>query len=71
MLLLDREGQVTAYEASMVESGSGNISGRVTVPNPKLWWPYLMDPEPGYLYTVKVRSIQLTLCVNDTHSGCE
>ena len=22
--------------------------------NPNLWWPYLMDPEPGYLYTLEV-----------------
>lgn len=23
-------------------------------PNLKLWWPHLMDPNPGYLYTMEV-----------------
>ena len=26
-------------------------SGTVTIPNATLWWPFLMDENPGYLYT--------------------
>jgi beta-glucuronidase len=28
--------------------------GNLRVPQAKLWWPYLMDPEPAYLYTLEV-----------------
>lgn len=38
--------QVTAYNecAGLLEIGNANF-----------WWPYLMHPEPGYLYTMKVK----------------
>ncbi|CAG2120217.1 unnamed protein product, partial [Medioppia subpectinata] len=29
-------------------------SGSITIPNAKLWWPYTTDPNPGYLYTLRV-----------------
>ncbi|CAG2119496.1 unnamed protein product, partial [Medioppia subpectinata] len=28
--------------------------GSITIPNAKLWWPYTTDPNPGYLYTLRV-----------------
>ncbi|XP_052132709.1 beta-glucuronidase, partial [Frankliniella occidentalis] len=31
------------------------LKGRIEVPDARLWWPYLMDPDPGYLYTLQVR----------------
>lgn len=34
-----------------------NFSGEVTVKNANLWWPYLMHPEPGYLYTAEIHLI--------------
>lgn len=34
---------------------SDGCSGTLAVAAPKLWWPYLMDPEPGYLYTLQVK----------------
>ncbi|BES95793.1 beta-glucuronidase [Nesidiocoris tenuis] len=34
--------------------GSGFI-GKIEIDDAHLWWPYLMDPAPGYLYTLEVR----------------
>lgn len=33
----------------------GNLSGEAIIRNVKKWWPYLMDPEPAYLYQIEVR----------------
>ena len=30
------------------------LKGRIEVPDARLWWPYLMDPDPGYMYTFQV-----------------
>ena len=46
--LLDRDG---SYVIRDVEEYKENLK----VPQAKLWWPYLMDPEPAYLYTLEVR----------------
>jgi len=47
--LLDRDGN---YVIRDVEKYQENLK----VPQAKLWWPYLMDPEPAYLYTLEVRT---------------
>ncbi|XP_046998789.1 beta-glucuronidase-like isoform X1 [Schistocerca americana] len=47
--LLDAEGQVVA--------NSTGFSGELTVTNANAWWPYLMNPVPGYLYTLVVHVI--------------
>ena len=26
----------------------------IKISEPKLWWPYLMHEDPGYLYTMKI-----------------
>ncbi|CAG9770247.1 unnamed protein product [Ceutorhynchus assimilis] len=44
--ILDKNGHLVAV-------GSGK-SGTLEVENAKLWWPYLMRPDPGYLYTFEV-----------------
>ena len=44
--VLDKKG-------NKVASGNG-LSGSITVPNATLWWPYTMDDNPGYLYTLRV-----------------
>ncbi|CAL4070156.1 unnamed protein product, partial [Meganyctiphanes norvegica] len=44
--LVDLQGQ-------HVTSAMGCI-GSIKVVNASLWWPYLMDPNPGYQYTLKV-----------------
>jgi hypothetical protein len=36
------------------DAGSGRLQGELEVPVARLWWPYLMDPEPGYMYTLQV-----------------
>jgi beta-glucuronidase len=51
--VVDKEGE-RAYASAVVENGSGNVTGSIEIQNPKLWWPYLMSPQPGYLYTVEV-----------------
>lgn len=33
------------------------LKGEIVIKNAKLWWPYLMHPEPGYLYTLEVRLV--------------
>lgn len=38
------------------EQSASNCQGILSVENPKLWWPYLMDPEPGYLYSFEVKN---------------
>lgn len=51
--------QVTAYNecAGLLEIGNANF-----------WWPYLMHPEPGYLYTMKASLIGPLGEVIDTYS---
>lgn len=55
------ELDVIAYDKEDVESGRDSakvdLKGILQIPNVKKWWPYLMDPEPGYLYTVEVSII--------------
>lgn len=31
------------------------LNGELLIQNAKLWWPYLMHPEPGYLYTIEIQ----------------
>ncbi|KAJ8922925.1 hypothetical protein NQ315_001468 [Exocentrus adspersus] len=44
----DREGHVVASEEC------DSFTGTLILQNVTLWWPYLMDPTPGYLYTFRV-----------------
>ncbi|GLG94854.1 Beta-glucuronidase [Gryllus bimaculatus] len=48
--LLDKDGNIV-----VADNGQGDLQGRLDVPNAKLWWPYLMHENPGYLYTLQVR----------------
>lgn len=34
---------------------SPTLTGSVDVVDARLWWPFLMDSEPGYLYTIEVK----------------
>ncbi|XP_042298437.1 beta-glucuronidase [Sceloporus undulatus] len=40
-------------DGKVVATGNGS-AGELKVPNPILWWPYLMHERPGYLYYLKV-----------------
>lgn len=33
----------------------GSMAGEAIISNVNKWWPYLMDPEPAYLYTFEVK----------------
>lgn len=33
----------------------GNLNGEAIIKNVNKWWPYLMHPEPAYLYTIEVK----------------
>ncbi|XP_055902504.1 beta-glucuronidase isoform X2 [Eupeodes corollae] len=47
--LRDREGVIVANETS-----KSDLKGVLKVPKAMPWWPYLMHPEPGYLYQMEV-----------------
>ncbi|KAJ4432164.1 hypothetical protein ANN_20780 [Periplaneta americana] len=44
--LVDRDGSYVIRDVA----GS---QGELQVPEARLWWPYLMDSDPGYLYTLE------------------
>lgn len=46
--LFDKDDELAAVQESSVGSGT------LEVPKANFWWPYLMDPNPGYLYTLRV-----------------
>jgi len=37
------------------QSVNSSLTGEVTINRVNKWWPYLMNPDPGYLYTIEVR----------------
>ncbi|XP_016958539.1 beta-glucuronidase-like [Drosophila biarmipes] len=45
----DQQGEVVAQQVIRHP-----FKGRLRVHCARAWWPYLMDPEPGYLYRLKV-----------------
>lgn len=49
--LIDKEGDIVAQNAI-------GFSGSLNIPRANFWWPYLMDPDPGYLYTLEVRILK-------------
>ncbi|KAH8233247.1 hypothetical protein KR026_005870 [Drosophila bipectinata] len=48
--LRDREDQVAAQQIN-----KGIYHGTLLVPDPHPWWPYLMHPDPGYLYDLQFK----------------
>ena len=49
------------YDADGNQVGSATgLNGAITVSNPQLWWPYLMDEVAGYLYVLKVEVMDQT-----------
>lgn len=51
--LLDKSGNVAAVNNSTYTS-----YGELVVPLAILWWPYLMSPNPGYLYIMKINLVK-------------
>lgn len=33
------------------------LSGIIKIEDVKLWWPYLMNENPGYMYTLEVKIV--------------
>ncbi|XP_055625707.1 beta-glucuronidase isoform X2 [Toxorhynchites rutilus septentrionalis] len=48
--VMDKNGTVVGTDSA---AGAG-LNGVVVVNNVKLWWPYLMHAEPGYMYTMQI-----------------
>lgn len=49
--IFDKSGAKVATS----KNGLPNEFQSIEVASAKLWWPYLMHPEPGYLYELEVR----------------
>ncbi|CAK1551179.1 unnamed protein product [Leptosia nina] len=49
-------------------AGSQDCAGLLEVGNANFWWPYLMHPDPGYLYTFKATLIGPLGELVDTYS---
>lgn len=59
--LIDKDGRSVA--------SSSEPSGVLKVVDVKLWWPYLMHENPGYLYSMEVRPhvcthVKVTFCAH-------
>lgn len=48
--LYSREGELVANATS-----DSKLLGSLKVENVKPWWPYLMHPDPGYLYELEIK----------------
>lgn len=55
--LLDKVGNLVGYTYNFTADNS--CKGQLILENATLWWPYLMDPNPGYMYTLEVKLIDL------------
>jgi beta-glucuronidase len=44
------------------------LSGSLFVQDANLWWPYLMDPNPGYLYSLQVQLLDSSGALVDKYS---
>ncbi|KAG8233860.1 hypothetical protein J437_LFUL006883 [Ladona fulva] len=60
--LIDGSTDGAFLDEEIALSRATGCAGILNVPNPKLWWPYTMHPEPGHLYTLKVRLITEECC---------
>nr|CAD7599134.1 unnamed protein product [Timema genevievae] len=65
LTLYDRDDQIVAT--------SSGVKGELRIQDVNLWWPYLMHPDPAYLYTLQVNGIprlvwfQKGICNIDTN----
>ncbi|KAF7271007.1 hypothetical protein GWI33_016067 [Rhynchophorus ferrugineus] len=50
VLILDKSGNIVLE--------TENAADTVEIENATFWWPYLMDPNPGYMYKLKVQLIK-------------
>jgi len=52
VVLLDADGNIVTEQ---FKDQHDKYQGTLEVPDARLWWPYLMDSDPGYLYTLQVK----------------
>ncbi|XP_054283218.1 beta-glucuronidase-like [Macrosteles quadrilineatus] len=50
----DKDNGTAGTDSQIINGDMKNISGTVKMNNPRLWWPYLMNSTPGYLYTIEL-----------------
>lgn len=54
-------GETATYAITVLDKDKNSVAssnsqnGTINVPNAKFWWPYLMNDDPGYLYTLQVK----------------
>lgn len=53
--LFDKKGNLLNQTKLTANAGVSDLNGTIEVPNAKLWWPYLMHSDPGYMYTLQVK----------------
>lgn len=46
----DKEGNIVANKSSKIE-----LNSYIDIENVRPWWPYLMNDDVAYLYTMEVR----------------
>ncbi|CAH1103309.1 unnamed protein product [Psylliodes chrysocephalus] len=51
-----------------VVATNNGANGEIKIANANLWWPYLMDDNPGYLYTLRVQLVSATNNIIDSYS---
>lgn len=49
VMIYDKEQNLIATQMA-----DDKLEGIVNIDNVRLWWPFLMDPEPAYLYTMEI-----------------
>lgn len=52
VFIYDKEMNQVASQTVAMDSGIRDVA---TINNVRRWWPYLMNSDPGYLYTIEVR----------------
>ncbi|XP_017020484.1 beta-glucuronidase [Drosophila kikkawai] len=62
VVLRDRDGTEVGQQMNRLV-----YQGSLLVPSAKPWWPYLMNSDPGYLYSME---FQLVVACNEDDSGC-
>ena len=72
-MVVEGSDTVTAKATLFDKTGTEVVSdtvlqGTLTVQNASLWWPYLMDPNPGYLYTLQIQLIDPSGTLIDKYS---
>ena len=72
-MVVEGSDTVTARVSLFDKTGNEVVSdtvlqGTLFVQNANLWWPYLMDPNPGYLYTLQIQLIDPSGTLIDKYS---